>query len=98
MKFDGLDPRLCEDIKEIVAPEKGLISFRTFEKQTHEQDATSPQGYTPSDVSRLPSYGTFMETEDVMVEVAKFPCPRKQGIYWTGPQAPTLTPECQRAT
>ena len=55
-----------------MAPEIGLISFRTFEKQTHEQDATSPQGLTLSDVSRLPSYGTFMEIEDVKVEVAKF--------------------------
>ena len=32
-KFDRLESRCCEDIKGIVAPEIGLISFGTFEKQ-----------------------------------------------------------------
>ena len=31
--FDGLEPRRCEDIKGIVAPEIGPQSFRTFKKQ-----------------------------------------------------------------
>ena len=33
MKFDGLEPRRCEDIKKIVAPGIGPKSFETFEKQ-----------------------------------------------------------------
>ena len=32
-KFDDLESRRCEDIKAIVAPEIGLKSFGTFEKQ-----------------------------------------------------------------
>jgi len=32
-KFDGLEPRRFKDIKGIVAPEIGPISFWTFEKQ-----------------------------------------------------------------
>ena len=32
-KFDGLEPRRCEDPKGIVAPEIGSKSFGTFEKQ-----------------------------------------------------------------
>ena len=32
-KFGGLEPRRCEDIKGIVAPEIGPKSFGTFEKQ-----------------------------------------------------------------
>ena len=32
-KFEGLEPRRCEDIKGIVAPEIGPKSFGTFEKQ-----------------------------------------------------------------
>ena len=32
-KFGGLEPRRCEDIKEIVAPEINLKSFGTFQKQ-----------------------------------------------------------------
>ena len=32
-KFDGLEPRRCEDIKVIVAPEIGPKSFGTFEEQ-----------------------------------------------------------------
>ena len=31
-KFEGLEPRLCEDIKAVVAPEIGPKSFGTFEK------------------------------------------------------------------
>ena len=31
--FDGLEPRRCEDIKGIVAPEIGPKGFGTFEKQ-----------------------------------------------------------------
>ena len=31
--FDGLEPRLCGDIKGIMAPEIGPQSFGTFEKQ-----------------------------------------------------------------
>ena len=31
--FDGFEPRRCEDIKGIVAPEIGPKSFGTFEKQ-----------------------------------------------------------------
>ena len=31
-KFDGLEPRSCEDIKLIVAPEMGPKSFGTFER------------------------------------------------------------------
>ena len=37
-KFDGLEPRRCEDMKGIVAPEIGPKSFGTFEKQ-----ATAPR-------------------------------------------------------
>ena len=33
MKFDGLEPRRCEDIKKIVAPQRGPKKFGTFEKQ-----------------------------------------------------------------
>ena len=33
MTFDGLEPRRCEDIKGIVAPEVGPKSFGTFKKQ-----------------------------------------------------------------
>ena len=33
MKFDGSEPRRCEDIKGIVAPEIGPKSYETFEKQ-----------------------------------------------------------------
>ena len=32
-KFEGLEPRRCEDIMAIVAPEIGPKSFGTFEKQ-----------------------------------------------------------------
>ena len=32
-KFDGLEPRRCEDIKGIVPPEIGPKSLGTFEKQ-----------------------------------------------------------------
>ena len=32
-KFDDLEPRRCEDIKGIVAPEIGPKTFETFEKQ-----------------------------------------------------------------
>ena len=32
-KFGGLEPRRCEDIKEIVAPEINPKSFGTFQKQ-----------------------------------------------------------------
>ena len=32
-KFDGLEPRRCEDIKGIVAPEIDPKSFGTFEKR-----------------------------------------------------------------
>ena len=32
MKFEGLEPRRCENIKGIVAPEIGPKSFQTFEK------------------------------------------------------------------
>ena len=32
-KFEGLEPRRCEDIKAVVAPEIGPKSFGTFEKQ-----------------------------------------------------------------
>ena len=32
-KFDGIEPRLCEGIKEIVTPEIGPKSFGTSEKQ-----------------------------------------------------------------
>ena len=32
-KFEGLEPRRCEDIKGIVAPERDSKSFGTFEKQ-----------------------------------------------------------------
>ena len=33
-KFDGLEPRRCEDVKLIVAPEMEPKSYGTFEKQT----------------------------------------------------------------
>lgn len=33
MKFDGLKPWLCEDMKGIVTPKIDRRSFRTFEKQ-----------------------------------------------------------------
>ena len=36
-KFDGLEPRRCEDIKGIVAPEIGPQIFATFEKQAQAQ-------------------------------------------------------------
>ena len=32
-KFDGLEPRRCEDLQGIVAHEIGPKTFRTFEKQ-----------------------------------------------------------------
>ena len=32
-KFEGLEPRRCEDIKGIVVPDIGRKSFGTFEKQ-----------------------------------------------------------------
>ena len=32
-KFEGLEPRRCEDIKGIVAPERDPKTFGTFEKQ-----------------------------------------------------------------
>ena len=32
-KFEGLEPRRCEDIKGIVVPDNGPKSFGTFEKQ-----------------------------------------------------------------
>ena len=32
-KFEGLEPRRCEDIRGIVAPERDPNSFGTFEKQ-----------------------------------------------------------------
>ena len=32
-KFEGLEPRRCEDIKGIVSPERDSKSFGTFEKQ-----------------------------------------------------------------
>lgn len=32
VKFGGLEPRCCEDIKELVAAEIGSKSFETFEK------------------------------------------------------------------
>ena len=32
-KFEGLEPRRCEDIKEIVVPDNGPKSVGTFEKQ-----------------------------------------------------------------
>ena len=38
-KFDGLEPRRCEDIKGIVAPEIGPKSFGTFEKQAPATDS-----------------------------------------------------------
>ena len=34
MKFDGLEPWHCENIKGIMAPEIGPKRFRTIEKQT----------------------------------------------------------------
>ena len=36
-KFEGLEPRRCEDIKGIVVPDIGPKSFRTFEKQAPDQ-------------------------------------------------------------
>ena len=53
-KFEGLEPRRCEDIKGIVVPDIGPKSFGTFEKQ-----APAPQksgfefryGQSLSDVS-----------------------------------------------
>ena len=38
-KFEGLEPRRCEDIKGIVAPEIGPESFGTFEKQAPERNS-----------------------------------------------------------
>ena len=38
-KFEGLEPRRCEDIKGIVAPERDPKSFGTFEKQAPVQFA-----------------------------------------------------------
>ena len=35
-KFDALEPRRCEDVKGIVAPEIGSKSFGTFEKQAQD--------------------------------------------------------------
>ena len=32
-KFDGLEPRRCEDVKGIVAPGKGPKIFGTLERQ-----------------------------------------------------------------
>ena len=36
-KFDGLEPRSCEDITGIVTPKMGLKGFRTFGKQAPRQ-------------------------------------------------------------
>ena len=38
-KFEGLEPRRCEDIKGIVVPDIGPKSFGTFEKQAPELHA-----------------------------------------------------------
>ena len=38
-KFEGLEPRRCEDIKGIVVPDIGPKSFGTFEKQAPGQDS-----------------------------------------------------------
>ena len=40
-KFEGLEPRRCEDIKEIVVPDIGPKSFGTFEKQASDQTRES---------------------------------------------------------
>ena len=39
-KFEGLEPRRCEDIKGIVVPDIGPKSFETFEKQAPENKKT----------------------------------------------------------
>ena len=38
----GVEPRRCEDIKGIVAPEIGAKSFGTFEKQASDPEYTTP--------------------------------------------------------
>ena len=51
-KFEGLEPRRCEDIKGIVAPEIGPKSFGAFEKQAPERNSTLT---STIQVQRLPS-------------------------------------------
>ena len=41
-KFDGLEPRRCEDIKRIVTPEIGPKKFGTYEKQVPEAGCSKP--------------------------------------------------------
>ena len=52
-KFDGLEPRHCEDIKAVVAPEIGPKSFGTFEKQASEVRARFAPGATACETSPL---------------------------------------------
>ena len=47
VKFEGLEPRRCEDIKGIVAPERDSKSFGTFEKQA--------PGYNCTVVAHVPN-------------------------------------------
>ena len=50
-KFDGLEPRRCEDIRQIMAPEIGPKSFGTFEKQAPGLKAPSVTGNVFSSLS-----------------------------------------------
>ena len=50
-KFEGLEPRRCEDIKGIVVPEFGPKSFGTFEKQAPELSQLSEQAKSIAGVS-----------------------------------------------
>ena len=44
-KFDGLEPRRCEDIKGIVTPEIGPKSFGTSQKQTPALSTSFPESF-----------------------------------------------------
>ena len=46
-KFDGLEPRRCEDVKGIVAPEIDPKSFGAFEKRAPVSDASIPVVCSP---------------------------------------------------
>ena len=52
-KFDGLEPRHCQDIKAVVAPEIGPKSFGTFEKQGPEVRARFAPAATACETSPL---------------------------------------------
>ena len=53
-KFTGLEPRRCEDIKRLVAPEIGPKSFGAFEKQAPDKNRCSTTTNPRERLPRLP--------------------------------------------